>query len=505
MKKVYLLICAFCLVISYSTQAQINEIESNDSLHLANELPLNTTISGQVCDWQNTDYFRVILPDDGYLKIRTLTGGEGENPNSPYVYTLFNTNGEAWNSFSPLAGENGAMIADSSGWCCLYADTFFVKVQTDYAFTYCYEYSFSLELIPPTFQNDLEPNSTATGPMTTLDYNTSSEGHVAFLFQPQNGGTDAFDFFRIIPPSNGLVRLFIESEAQMTGSNDIKVMIHNEDGGPWYQQSSPVGAFQSPNSDTLYWECIPNDTMMFQIFIDNYYDRGYSYRIRYDIVQPQFANDVEPNNNQATAQLIDLATSVPGNQYYFSDGSEDVFKFATVDTGFFKVRVTSSTNSTDGNGGTKLQLLDHNFGYISQLNAPLGTTGELAMDSMMIAYLAQDTFYLKVYSDYAYAACRSYLLEFFYSGQIVDGLEEFSLHNVHVFPNPTNGKFTVDTRMISGDGEMSVFNSMGELIISKNIVFGTQKEFDLADCSPGIYFIKTVSGKRSKTHRLIVE
>ncbi len=504
MKKLLTLVFAFTIGTSFLTRAQINEVESNNELVLANDLPLNIIVTGQTCTIIDADWYRVILTEDGFLKIRTSTAGEGDNPNAPFIFTLFTPTSNPWNSFSPTTGENGVMIADSSGWCCLHAGTFYIKVQRDYAFEYCYDYSFSLELLPATFQNDLEPNSTITGELVTIDYNTPIDGHVSFISDPQNAGTDSYDYFKIIPPSNGLLRMFVESEAQSTGSNDIKIKMHNADGNEWYQQTSLVGAFQSPNTDTLYWECTPDDTLILLVLTNNLYDRGYSYRIRYDMIAPVFGNDVEPNNTSATAQVIDLAIPAMGNQYNYGDNSDDIFKFVLPDTGFFKVRITSTTNSADGFLGTKLQLLDNNYNYINQLNAPIGTLGELAVDSLTMPYLDADTFYLRVFSDYIYAACRSYLLEFFYN-DLEDNVNEFTLSHIGIYPNPSNGRFIMDTRQISGDGVVSVFNSMGEVVMMKNIVFGSQKELVLNDCASGIYFIKTTSGNKSKTQRLIVE
>ncbi len=504
MKKLLTLIWALTIGTTAMMRAQISETESNDLLTTANDLPLNTTLEGQTCTYDNPDWYRVILPEDGFLKISTLTAGEGVNPNAPYIFTLFSPTGNPWNSFSPTTGNNGVMIADTSGWCCLKADTYYIKVQRDYAFAYCYDYTFSLELIPPVFQNDVEPNSMITDELVTIGFNTQAEGHVSFINDPQNSGTDSYDYFKIVPPINGMLRMFIESEAQSTGSNDLKIKLHNEDGSVWYQQSTPIGDFQSPNSDTLYWDCTPNDTLIVLFFTDNFYDRGYSYRMRYDMVSPFFENDIEPNNSSATAQIIDIATPVMGNQYYYGDGSEDIFKFAKPDTGFFKVRVTSSTNSSDGNLGTKVQLLDNNYSYIAQLNAPLGIIGELAIDSLTIAYLAADTFYIKVFSDYAYAACRSYLLEFFYYDPGI-GLDEFALGNFQIFPNPANDKLTIDTRQLSGEGTVQIMNIFGEVVWVKNLIFGGQIQIDASEFAGCIYFVKTTSGNRSGVRKVMME
>lgn len=488
MKKFCTLFTIFNFAFVALLNAQISESEPNDNLASANEIALNTELSGQLCMWNNEDWFEIVLPEDGQLKITTTSAGEAENPPVAFQFQLYSAAGNPWNAFDPETGNFGQMITDSSGWCCLKAGTFYMQVYSGYVYEYCYDYSVVLELLPATFQDDAEPNSSVNDNLVLIPYNTATEGHVSFITNPQAGGTDNYDFFKIAPPINGMMRLFIETEAQSTGSNALFVMVHDIDGNPWYQQSSIVGEFGLPASDTLYYDCTPDDSLIVSLYTSNYFDRGYAYRLRYDIVAPAFENDVEPNNVQATAQLIDLATPVSGNQYYFEDNSEDIYKFYKPDTGFFKVRLTSTTNSSDGSLGTKLQLLDHNFSYVSQLNAAIGINGDLVIDSLYIQYLDADTFYIKVYSDYAYAACRSYLLEFSYN-DIQDAVQEADQIAVPIYPNPANDHFFIDTRNLQGASKMQIVNAMGEVVVDRNFTNSGLHQVDMSTSAPGVYYI----------------
>jgi hypothetical protein len=504
MKIARILLLLLFIAFTSFLKAQTNETEPNNELASANSLPLDTEMSGQICMWNNEDWYQIVLPEDGAIQITVSSAGEAENPGSSLQFQLYSATGNPWNAFFPEAGNFGVMITDNSGWCCLKAGTFFIQVYTGYAFEYCYDYTVSVELEPATFGNDAEPNSNLSDNLATIPYNTTTEGHLSFISDPQNAGTDNYDHFKIVPPMNGLMRLIIESEAQSTGSNNLNVMMHNAAGNTWYQQSTSVGTFMSPNSDTLYWDCTPSDTLIAQFFTSNFFDRGYSYRFRYDMISPAFNNDIEPNNTQTTAQLIDIGTPAFGNQYYYGDNSDDVFKFFKPDTGFFKVRVTSSTNSSDGTLGTKVQVLDHNFNLLTQLNAPLGINGELAMDSLYFDDLPADTFFIRVNSDYAFAACRSYLLEFFYV-DIADLVSEEFGSKVKIFPNPTSDYFVLDTRLVEDVSNVQITNALGEIIILQNLNGGKLHQIDCSHFAPGVYFVMVSHDRNRTIERVVIQ
>lgn len=80
------------------------------------------------------------------------------------------------------------------------------------------------------------------------------------------------------------------------------------------------------------------------------------------------------------------------------------------------------------------------------------------------------------------------------------GIEDLSSDNVqiHIYPNPTNGKFTV---MTSGkDTILSIYNVLGE-VISKIVLEEERMEIDLSKEASGIYFIRI----GNQTKRIIKE
>jgi hypothetical protein len=75
-----------------------------------------------------------------------------------------------------------------------------------------------------------------------------------------------------------------------------------------------------------------------------------------------------------------------------------------------------------------------------------------------------------------------------------------------IYPNPSTGIFTVDSKII--DGEIFVYNSTGEIVSQSKIQsrgVGTKSEIDLSDESNGIYFVNVRNGKESFTQKIIIQ
>jgi hypothetical protein len=483
--------------------SQITETEPNDPFPSGNELEMGVTLTGQICMWDNPDLFILEIPEDGMLRIHTETGGEGENPFMSLSFQLFNDQNEAWSQFVPNAGEFGTMVSESFDWCCLEAGTYYIQTYTGYVYEYCYNYSISWELVPTTFANDLEPNSDYT---TAIDlaYNTPTEGHLSFYGHPQGSGQDGADFYRFVAPTNGAMRVFIEAEAQSTGSNTTSVMIHHANGSPWISQSSPVGIFPNPSSDTLIWECMGNDTLFLSLYTTNYFDRGYSYRVRYDIVSAIYDNDVEDNNTIETAQEVDASIPIEGNQFFFGDGSQDFFKFEKPELGDMKIVMRSETYTGDATAGHSLQLYAGNFSQIGgQFTAPLGIYNVPAVDSITYGNLPAGTYYLQSTSNYAYAACRSYQLTISFDNYIGISTNS-SLSDIKVYPNPSSGTFFIEGSA-KDDYDVEVYSSTGVLIEKRSMSHALLSEFDFKDFAKGVYLIRISSGKAEVSHRLLIQ
>lgn len=74
-----------------------------------------------------------------------------------------------------------------------------------------------------------------------------------------------------------------------------------------------------------------------------------------------------------------------------------------------------------------------------------------------------------------------------------------------IYPNPTNGVFTLIRKSAQADHEMTVkmYNMSGKLVLSETLVCQNHHEFNLANIPPGLYFIKVIEGNMVETIKLI--
>jgi len=72
---------------------------------------------------------------------------------------------------------------------------------------------------------------------------------------------------------------------------------------------------------------------------------------------------------------------------------------------------------------------------------------------------------------------------------------------VEIYPNPTNGKFTVQTGFVAD--EISIIDALGRTVAIES-VSNNEVEIDV-ELQPGIYFIKIINDNKAFLNKLIVE
>ena len=76
--------------------------------------------------------------------------------------------------------------------------------------------------------------------------------------------------------------------------------------------------------------------------------------------------------------------------------------------------------------------------------------------------------------------------------------ETASLSGVSVYPNPSTGKFSIESK-----GEISVYNCIGEKVFMKTSASG-KTELDLSSQNSGIYFLHISNEKGTATRKIII-
>jgi len=85
------------------------------------------------------------------------------------------------------------------------------------------------------------------------------------------------------------------------------------------------------------------------------------------------------------------------------------------------------------------------------------------------------------------------------------GISETSNANkqISIFPNPSSGKFKIDTKIT--EGEISIYNVLGEKIYSTINNKQATYDIDLSNSSKGIYFVKIYDGEKIHTEKIVIQ
>ena len=88
---------------------------------------------------------------------------------------------------------------------------------------------------------------------------------------------------------------------------------------------------------------------------------------------------------------------------------------------------------------------------------------------------------------------------------LLNGINEIESNTIGIYPNPSNGKFTVNVEKFN-NGEIRVYSIVGSLILSQSIN-KANNEFDLSSNGKGMYFVQYTNTKSGKswTEKLIVK
>ena len=79
-------------------------------------------------------------------------------------------------------------------------------------------------------------------------------------------------------------------------------------------------------------------------------------------------------------------------------------------------------------------------------------------------------------------------------------------NNVAVYPNPSNGIFTLNVNAPYQNIEMkfTILNNLGEIIYENVLAVGNQQQIDISDYAAGTYILKIVSENGFATKKLVI-
>jgi hypothetical protein len=92
-------------------------------------------------------------------------------------------------------------------------------------------------------------------------------------------------------------------------------------------------------------------------------------------------------------------------------------------------------------------------------------------------------------------------------GVYIGGVKKSATDNVDmsVYPNPSNGLFTVSVTGLSNNVNMTVQNVQGQVVYSKDYANSFTEDIDLSGLAKGVYFIKLTSETTSQVKKIVIQ
>ena len=392
------------------------DIEPNNSFAQATAVAELEEKSGNV-NQQNDlyDYYRFILPKDGTLKITTQAylGGCAGGLIRMAGFDRRQANGYVFEKYFPVNsnGTSGQIIFDTAYICGRAADTFYLRFQGS---NLPGNYKFKYQMVD-TSTNDVEPNNNFATALPIAE-NQTKAGHIKYF---SNGGADDLDYYKTLLPKDGTLKIMVQA-TNMSCANNQWVYLRGYDrrqgNGQIFEKylanNSAVAAGQTVY-DTIFICGRAADSFYLRFEASNSFKYQWSY-----VMVDTSINDVEPNNDFATALPIAELQTIVGHIKYISNGGADDFDYYKTllpKDGTIKIMVQATNMSCANNQWVYLRGYDRRQGsgqifekYLAGNSAV--AAGQTVYDTILVCGRAADSFYLRFEASNSFKYQWSYVM-----------------------------------------------------------------------------------------------
>ena len=381
-----------------------NDAEPDSTRALALTLPLDGSVTGHIGYYYNnhrdsSDWYKVTTNSDGLLRLNITT--EPSTLSAYINYYLYDNDGVTLLS-SNTTGSNTTNSYSIDG---LAAGTYYVKM-SQYNVNDYVSYKLADSLFAPPVANDIEPDSTRAQALI-LPLDGGVTGHIGYYY---NNHRDSSDWYKVTTNSDGLLRLNITTEPS-TLSAYINYYLYDNDGVTLL--SSNTTGSNTTNSYSI--DGLAAGT--YYVKMSQYNVNDYvSYKLADSLFAPPVANDIEPNNTEATADSFPLNTTITGHLgYYYNNhrDSSDWYKVTTNTDGMLQFTITTEPSSL--NAYINYALYDNDGTTVIASS----TIGSVTTNVYNIDGLAKGTYYLRIYqyttSDYVSYKVKDSLYTYLYA------------------------------------------------------------------------------------------
>ncbi len=304
----------YTLSYTLDSPTEANDQEPNNSVSQTPEtITVDAGVTGQIAYTTDgsadpNDYFLVELQQNGTVHLSIETSDEL----TTRLY-LIRTTGSSINS-DPVSGVEGTHTLSTS---CIGAGTYVARVQS---INGCGGYTLSVSVDEPELPEDIEPNDSLGAVQETIEELEVTTGHLGHTFE---GSTDSQDYFHINIDRNGSVVINANVDDALT----LRLNVLRTNGSVLF--SSPAIGFSGSESFEL--PCYGEGTYV--VRLDHVSGCG-AYDLTYEVIDPEFADDIEPNNTIGTAQgVVDENEVVSGHLGHVNgSGSTDGIDYFEIET-----------------------------------------------------------------------------------------------------------------------------------------------------------------------------
>jgi hypothetical protein len=465
-KKNYAYFLLFFIPIFLSPSLLFAENEPNNSIETANTMELNGSISGtfSASDY-SYDYFKLVVPSDGKLTISV-------SADAGLCVGMY------------LLSETGLYTIATNGNCGFdtYSNT--ITFNNLAAGTYNLEagnsgygnYTISNTFVATSLASDSEFNDNIENALE-FSLNSVMVGHLGF----RSIQTDYYDYYKLTTTSDGTLKLYVDPDPTLC----IDLTVYSETGLYTLYYNGYCSA--QSHSDTLIINNLKAGTYMIATSAVGY---G-SYKISNEFLSTALPNDLEPNDNLASALSLPINSAMTGHLGYRSLQTDD-YKISTSVRGRLKVMVDAESTLC-----VNLNLISEDGNFYLSSNGSCGN--ESHTDSMVIENLAAGNYYVLA----AGAGYGTYTIST--SLGFVSGLNGEISTDIEVFPNPVKNELCIATKGLIITG-IKIYDLAGRIQFDKNISFNRNlQKIDLKSLRTGCYIIELRNDKYSFKRLFIKE
>jgi gliding motility-associated-like protein len=212
------------------------------------------------------------------------------------------------------------------------------------------------------------------------------------------------DFYKIYIPKDGTLRIITSISANSPTPTTLNFSLFSRTRNLFNDQYPHVGANGNAVSDTLYWSCLAADSFYIEVWCGTVgFSYCFNYTFTYTILQPQYANGQEPNDNFAQATPLAVSTNAtghlgfrnePGYPNYAEDN--DFYKIVLPKDGILRV-ITSSDYTISPAHHSNITLYSKTGNPFASQYPNVGPFDNPTSDTMYWYCLSADTMYLRIY------------------------------------------------------------------------------------------------------------